>query len=379
MGSEWPTVQLGDLAVLTKGVSYQGAFLDKPGPLLLGLGTIIPGGGCKLDGVRTYGGPIKERQRAGPGDLYLALTDLTQEGIVLGSPALVPATATDAVVTHHVAKLQVTRRDLLDQQYLYYLLQSRDARLHMRAVSTGTTVRSVALSDAALLEFPLPPLDEQQRIAAVLGALDDKIELNRRMSRTLDEMAQAIFQAWFVDATGDGLPQGWRMGRVGDLCELVYGATLREHERKGGPFPVYGSNGIVGWHDEPLIRGPGIVVGRKGTAGAVTWAEGDFFPIDTTFYVRVDDAALLQYLYFALRGLCLSEHGTDSAVPGLNRNVAHGLSVLIPPKELIRRFAFMTRPLQRRQLVAKRESATLVELRDDLLPRLMSGFLYTDV
>ena len=67
--------------------------------------------------------------------------------------------------------------------------------------------------------------------------------------------------------------------------ELAYGKALKAGDRKGGPIPVYGSNGQVGWHDEKLVDGPGIVVGRKGNPGIVTWAYSDFFPIDTAFYV----------------------------------------------------------------------------------------------
>ena len=81
------------------------------------------------------------------------------------------------------------------------------------------------------------------------------------------------------------IPKGWGVAPLGDLLELAYGKALKEENRKLGQIPVFGSNGQVGWHDEKLATGPGIIVGRKGNPGVVTWAPTDFFAIDTTFYV----------------------------------------------------------------------------------------------
>lgn len=112
---------------LQKGVSYKGEFLDKPGPRLLGLGTIALGGGLMLDKARTYSGPIRNRQRASPGDLILAVVGITPEGSVIGSPALIPPTAAgEFAITHHVAKAEIISKDAADVRFLYYLLRDRD-------------------------------------------------------------------------------------------------------------------------------------------------------------------------------------------------------------------------------------------------------------
>src|SRR5690554_3009508 len=200
MPTDWTAVRLGDLVRFHKGVSYQGKYLDMPGPKLLGLGTIVPGGGSKVETAREYSGPLKTHHRIRPGEIYVALTDLTQEGAVLGSPAIVPQDTEDEfAVTHHVARLEVVETKKLDTRFLYYLLRSPEARAHMRAMATGTTVRAVAPRDAENLIVELPPFGQQEAIAAVLGALDDKIELNRRMSETLEAIAEQLFHDWFVE------------------------------------------------------------------------------------------------------------------------------------------------------------------------------------
>ena len=255
------------------------------------------------------------------------------------------------------------------------------------------------------IEIPLPPLSEQRTIAHILGTLDDNIELNRRMDETLEEMARALFKSWFVDfdpvrAKMEGrdtglppdvadlfpdrlveselgeIPERWEVKALGELIELAYGKALKADDRKSGSIPVYGSNGQVGWHDKKLAAGPGIVVGRKGNPGIVTWAHSDFFPIDTTFYVVPRDTdGDLPFLFFALIAQNLPSVAADSAVPGLNRNLAYMNRQLVPDKQVIDEFNHYASEIFTRRHHLEEESRTLAVLRDTLLPKLVSGEL----
>ena len=89
----------------------------------------------------------------------------------------------------------------------------------------------------------------------------------------------------------------WISMTVGDLVTLNYGESLPERKRKQGKIPVYGSNGITGYHDQALVPGPGIIVGRKGTSGAVHYCKFDYFPIDTTFYITPSENYDLRFVY----------------------------------------------------------------------------------
>jgi len=151
---------------------------------------------------------------------------------------------------------------------------------------------------------------------------------------------------------------------------------LKEETRKSGVVPVFGSNGLIGWHNEALVRGPGIVVGRKGNPGIVTWAPTDFFCIDTTFYVVPKQPSLsLQFLYHALQGQDLPALSADSAVPGLNRNIAYMSRQLVPTPAVVAAFGGCVGPMDESCDCRERESRTLVTLRDTLLPKLVSGEL----
>jgi type I restriction enzyme S subunit len=262
------------------------------------------------------------------------------------------------------------------------------------------------LNTSILGECPivLPPISEQVEIADALSVLDDRIQLNLQMSETQEAMARALFKSWFVDfdpvrakaegrATGlpkhiddlfpdsfveygDGRrPGNWPSVPLGDLVEFAYGKALKEEDRRPGHIPVYGSNGQVGWHDEILALGPGIVVGRKGNPGTVVWSQPDFFVIDTAFYAVPRSGIGLHFLYFALSAMNLQDLAADSAVPGLNRNMTYASILVRPPDALVDVFERFTSFLFERSQAIAVEQATLSSLRDSLLAQLVSGHL----
>ncbi|MFV8246855.1 restriction endonuclease subunit S [Mycolicibacterium peregrinum] len=133
--------------------------------------------------------------------------------------------------------------------------------------------------------------------------------------------------------------RGWDVRALGDIATFEYGSSLPAAARIGDEFPVFGSNGEVGRHRTELVKGPGIIVGRKGTVGALVWSDCDFWPIDTTYYVGVRPYIDMRWLYWALSTLGLDRLDSSTGVPGLNRNDAYGLTLKVPPHEEQRRIA----------------------------------------
>ena len=124
----------------------------------------------------------------------------------------------------------------------------------------------------------------------------------------------------------------WIETTVGEFCPFIYGKGLTKTERKKGNVPVYGSNGCVDFHSESHTKGPGIVIGRKGSVGAVHLSTVPFWPIDTSFYIEKETLDELKFTYYLLKSLGLEDMNSDSAVPGLNRENAHSLVVNIPER-----------------------------------------------
>jgi type I restriction enzyme S subunit len=131
------------------------------------------------------------------------------------------------------------------------------------------------------------------------------------------------------------IPEGWELKKLHDILELNYGRALKKENRRDGPYPVYGSGGAVGTHDTSLVKGPGIIVGRKGNVGSVFWSDQDFYVIDTAYFVTSN--LPLRFLYYLLP--TLNFINSDAAVPGLSRSQAYSLDALLPPVPIQQRIA----------------------------------------
>jgi type I restriction enzyme S subunit len=396
MAGEWPTVEIGTVANIFDGPHATPPTVDH-GPIFLGIDSLDHG---RLDLSETR--HVSENtfaewtRRVVPAAGDLVFSYETR----IGQAALIP----EGLRCCLGRRLALARpsTDALNSYYLLYYYLSPSFQAHLRAhTMPGSTVDRIHLKNFPKFPIVLPPRRYQDQIAELLGALDSKIELNRRMIKALEATARALFKSWFVDfdpvlakaearSTGlsddlaaqfpdrlseSGLPVGWKRTRLGEVIELAYGKSLTAENRRPGAVPVYGSNGQVGFHDTALVEGPGIVVGRKGNPGTVTYVSKSFFPIDTTFYVVPRNQAPMPYLWFLLQGASLEKHSADSAVPGLNREAAYSVEIITPPEYPAANFATIASSLIERAEAARTEAKTLADLRDTLLPKLISGEL----
>lgn len=127
------------------------------------------------------------------------------------------------------------------------------------------------------------------------------------------------------------LPEGWEWVRIGQVLSLEYGSSLPEKDRLPGFIPVYGSNGIVGFHTSALVNEPSLIVGRKGSVGAINISMVPFWPIDTSYFVTPPNGIELQFAFHLLKSLGLAKHDKATAIPGINRNDVYAEVVGIPP------------------------------------------------
>lgn len=225
------------------------------------------------------------------------------------------------------------------------------------------------------------------------------------MNRTLEAMARAIFKSWFVDfdpvrgkANGGQppglapyiadlfpdsfddsdlgeIPRGWKTGVLEDLFILQRGFDLPTKKRIPGPYQVIAASGPSTYHNEAKVKGPGVVTGRSGVLGKVFFIQDDFWPLNTTLWVKKYKGSLPCHAYFFLKTFDLSIFNAGSAVPTLNRNHIHNLPVIIPDYEVVKHFETFAGLLFKRQRDSEEESNTLSDIRDALLPKLTSGDL----
>lgn len=280
------------------------------------------------------------------------------------------------------------KKSVVDPRFLLFSIQAPFVKNQiMSHEGTGSTVSNLRIPAIENLDIVLPDLPIQRRIADILSALDDKIELNRQTNATLEAMAQVIFKEWFVDfnypgATGElvdselGLiPAGWRVGKLEDVLILQRGFDLPSDKRIPGEYPVLAASGPSGTHNEFMVHGPGVTTGRSGVLGKVFYVHDDFWPLNTSLWVKEFKNSSPLYAFHLLQGIDFNSFNAGSAVPTLNRNHVHSLPALLPPMGIIHAFDEIIYPLMRRQKVNEEESAVLSQLRDNLLPKLMSGMI----
>ena len=323
----------------------------------------------------------------------------------------------------------------LEPRFLYLFVRSYLFDEQVASLTSGSAQPQLPIRDIKRIEIPLPPLPEQKAIAHILGTLDDKIELNRRMNATLEAMAQALFKSWFVDfdpvidnaiAAGnpipdelapraevrkkvlaDGtaqqgslnhptvsdtkslfpdafefsdelgrIPEGWDVGGLDDVLVLQRGFDLPKAKRTEGEFPLMVSSGQDGTHNESKVSGPGVVTGRSGKLGVVSFVHQDFWPLNTTLWVKQYKRSSPYHAYFLLKTLGLERFNAGSAVATLNRNHISNIVQHLAPDNVVSNYTRIAASLFRRISRNIAESRSLNKLRDTLLPKLISGELH---
>lgn len=263
-------------------------------------------------------------------------------------------------------------------KFVFYFLQT----IGLERYNSGAGVPTLNRNHLDGLDVVIPSISTQRKIAAILSAYDNLIENNLRRIKILEEMAQNLYREWFVkfrfpghgktrftDSPLGRIPEGWEVKKLSDVLELNYGKALKKEDRRNGIFPVYGSSGVVGTHDTSLVKGPGIIVGRKGNVGSVFWCDDDFFVIDTAYYVT--SSLPLRLLFYVLP--MLNFINSDAAVPGLSRAQAYTLDIIVPPAALISKFCKLADTFEQQVSTLQHLIHCLRRTRDLLLPKLISG------
>lgn len=306
-------------------------------------------------------------------DIYISIAG------TIGRVGIVPEAFDKANLTENAAKITDIDSSF-NPQFIMYFLRSYLGQGQIAAKAGGTSQPKLALYRIEEIECPALPRDIQDQIVNVAKCYDGLIENNRRRIQLLEESAHLLYREWFVNLRfpgheqvkiTDGVPEGWERKSLKQIATLNYGKALKAEIRVPGPYPVYGSSGEVGYHEKPLVKGPSIVIGRKGNVGSVYWVNADFHPIDTVYFISAEESSL--FLYHALQNVQFIN--TDVAVPGLNRNMAYSREILVPDDKNYQSFLAEVQPIQAQVNKLQDYNNKLAQARDLLLPKLMSGEL----
>lgn len=287
------------------------------------------------------------------------------------------------IISNKQLKLRVNP-ELADPEFCFYYFASPRYVEHVRSRGIGGAVPGINLGILKSLQIALPSIDAQRRIAAFLNAYDDLINNNSRRIKLLEESARLLFDEWFVHlrfpghlqaANLDGVPAGWQRLPLEQVLFLQRGFDLPIQDREDGPVPIYGATGINGFHNRAKVPGPGIVTGRAGSLGVVHFVPGDFWPLNTSLWVKEFRRASPRFAVHLLRAMTLDRYGQGATMPMLDRKVVHQVPVLLPAPDLMARFESFATDVYDQIDTLQRQNQQLTKARDLLLPRLMSGQL----
>ena len=415
--SDWKDVKLGDLIEIKHGFAFKGEFFQgtPPGDVLLTPGNFAIGGGFKNDKLKYYVGPVPEDFVLEEGDILLTMTDLSKASDTLGYPAIIPKSPTNSRYLHNqrLGKVLIRTGTTVRRDFLYYLFCSAAYRNEILASATGTTVKHTSPKRIKEFEFSLPPLPEQRAIARILGALDDKIELNRRMNQTLEEMARAIFKSWFVDfdpvrAKMEGrapagmdaetaalfpdgfeeselgmVPKGWEVVKLEDVIEIHDSKRVplsgRVRIQRQGPYPYYGAASVMDYVDDYIFDGIYILMAEDGSViddkdhPVIQYVWGKFWVNNHAHILKGANDINDEHLMLFLKQLNIQPYVTGAVQPKLNQRNMKRIPFVKPSPQLCEIFSHRISSLFARIRANTEESRTLAALRDALLPKLISG------
>ena len=295
----------------------------------------------------------------------------------------------------------------LDPTFLLYWLRSRTGQQELDRISIGSTQRALTIAGLKSLPFSPPKLSDQKAIAHILGTLDDKIELNQKMNQTLEDIAKAIFKSWFVDfdpvrAKAEGrptglppeisdlfpdelvdseigeIPKGWEVRPLGSVFLIQYGKNLPTKNLIEDGYPVFGGNGVIGFHSKYIYEEVMTLIACRGAAsGKVGRSLPKSFVTNNTLVINHGGAELTsqRFIEFTLESGDPENYVTGSAQPQLTIDNIKNFPFITPPSEIVNSFQGIVNPLANRQLLLDSENQVLSELRDTLLPKLISGEL----
>ena len=325
----------------------------------------------------------------------------------------------DGWLNQHI--FRVTPRNDISPVFFYYLLRYLKPNFVGIARNKQTTgLGHVTKSDLENIEAAYPPLDEQRAIAGVLGALDDKIELNRQTAQAVERLARAIFRAWFVDfepvkakAAGadsfpsmpqhifDALPirfvdseigpvpEGWHSGLLGEVIDIHDSQRVplsqQEREQRMGSFRYYGAAGIIDYVNDFLFDGVFVLVGEDGTvvndqdSPVVQYVWGKFWVNNHAHILTGSGGLSTEYLRVLLDHIIIRPFVTGAVQPKLNQRNLKSVPILVPPPEASAAFNDIIAPLFAWLREAHDQSHLLESIRDLLLTQLLSGQIRVEV
>lgn len=389
---EWKTYRLGDICTLVAGFAFKskdfGDYPDKVIKIADIQPPIVDMSSLTGIDISQYNCQKLEKYKTQKGDYVLAMT-----GATIGKLGRI-VSKKNAYINQRVLLFKPIDK-YIDKNYLYYYLCQNTFFSHIRNhIDSETAQPNISANSIGEFTLTLPPLDEQRRIAGILGSLDDKIELNRRINANLEAQAQALFRSWFVDFEPfrDGpfvdselgkIPQGWKIGNLLDIAELFdykrKPLSSREREKMQKIYPYYGATSIMDFVDNYIFDGIYLLMGEDGSVANahgypyLQYVFGKFWPNNHAHVMQGKNGYTTEMLHCLLLKKNITSIVTGAVQPKISQANMKKILVPLAPDKICSAFADLISPIYSTRRNSEKEISNLSALRDTLLPKLMAG------
>ena len=280
--------------------------------------------------------------------------------------------------------LPVLPSEDIDSDFLYFLEWSDYVMPVAKTLVSGSTPSRQRVDPKSFyqIKVPLPPLPEQKKIAHVLSTVQRAIEAQERIIQTTTELKKTLMHKLFTEGTrGEPqkqteigpIPESWEVDRFDAFCILQRGFDITRKQQRPGKIPVVSSGGIASCHNEAKVKGPGVMIGRKGSLGTVHYIPTDYWPHDTTLWVKDFKGHDPRFTSYLLETLDLKRFDTGAANPTLNRNIVHAEKIAFPPEDQQKEIGRTLQSVEDKILIHERQKHSFEDLFRTLLHELMTA------
>ena len=384
---EWETVRLGDYISIKSGLAYKGCHIGKGECLLLGMGCVSFKEKFVESGARPYNDPSDDRFLVSPGDIVLATRQQSDNLPILAMPAIIPNIYQNKRVLFGTNLYKIENNSEIDNRFLFWLLKHQHYVNYIAGVKSGTAVQMVTKKNVEDYKFSCPPKFIRDKISKTLWDYDRLIENNTRRIRLLEQMAENLYKEWFVRfrfpehekvEMVNGLPKGWKINSLKEICEFKRGRNITSAEMCDGIIQVI-SAGVApsGYHNKANVHGVSVTMSSSGAnAGYISIHYDDIWAADCS-YISEKETEDIYYVYELLNNIrqVINNFQIGAAQPHVYPKDINRIKTCVPPKELRIKANTNLSKIHKEIHKLYKQNQLLTRQRDLLLPRLMSGKL----
>lgn len=311
-------------------------------------------------------------------DIVVVKSSGSKKKVISGKAGLfIEQKGKQVLASNFVLALRPNTTMILPKWLLYYL-NGQNAKSYVLDIIGITTYPNLKPIQYLKMPIPLPPLEIQKKIVAkieeLFSKIDKTIELRQKVLQETEQIFPSALNQVFSEAE-----KKWGTKKLGNIIELNYGKGISKEDRKeDGKYSIYGANGELGRTDKYLVEGEAIIVGRKGTAGAVNRVSGRFWPADVTYYILANNNINIDFLYFGLEKIDLKLLA-NGIKPGINRNKVYKLEIPLPPlpeqKKIVDYLDALREKVDKLKQLQQEQLAEFKELKNSILDKAFKGEL----